>query len=62
METITPDELTKLLKLSKNGLANMRARGEGPAYIKIGVGSRPRVRYLLEDVKKWIAANKSHTS
>ena len=29
---ITPDELTKLLKLSKNGLANMRAKGNGPPF------------------------------
>ena len=59
---ITPDELTKLLKLSKNGLANMRAKGNGPPFIKIGDGPRGRVRYLLEDVEKWIAESKSHSN
>lgn len=35
-------------------LEKWRKAGRGPAYIAYGNGPRPRVRYLVADLKTWI--------
>ena len=47
---LSTKELAKVLKMSHRSLENMRQRGEGPKYIKVGRA----VRYDLVDVQAWI--------
>ena len=42
-------EAAKILGLSPQTLRNMRSKGEGPVYYKIGRA----VRYLPDDIKKF---------
>ncbi|MFF2077087.1 helix-turn-helix transcriptional regulator [Kitasatospora sp. NPDC058162] len=51
---LTCDETSKLTKLSPKTLANWRARGIGPAYIKLSPGKAGRVRYSASAVKAWL--------
>ena len=43
-------EAAAWLQVSTQTLANMRCRGEGPAYVKVG---GKLVRYLLEDLEEF---------
>lgn len=42
------------LGLSNRSLEDMRIRGTGPRYYKIGSGPRSPVRYTLEDLDAWL--------
>lgn len=44
-------EVAKLLLVATQTLANRRARGEGPPYIKLGSG---RIRYRRAEVLAWL--------
>jgi predicted DNA-binding transcriptional regulator AlpA len=47
-------ELAEMLEIGVQTLRNMRARRQGPPYIKIG---RRTVRYREADVEKFLSAN-----
>lgn len=49
-DILTPIELAKRWGLAPGTLSNMRSKGKGPAYFKVGEGLTSKVRYRLEDV------------
>ena len=51
---ITPDELADFLKTTSAALAQERYRRAGIPYVKWGA----RVRYLRDDVARYLAANR----
>lgn len=54
-ELLTPDEVSKITKLAVGALAQLRHRGEGPAYRRLSPRS---IRYTRADVQAWIEASK----
>jgi excisionase family DNA binding protein len=50
--TYTTAELAALLGLSEQTVRKLRRKRQGPRFVTIGDGT---VRYLREDVDKWIA-------
>ena len=42
---LKPNEMAEILSVSEQTLANLRSRGVGPEYIKLGPGKRAPVRY-----------------
>lgn len=52
---ITTNELAQLLKFrSRKSLDRMRRQGRGPRYVRIGEGARPRIRYRVCDVERFL--------
>nr|WP_281720180.1 helix-turn-helix domain-containing protein [Nitrosomonas nitrosa] len=49
-EYLTTFQVAQLTGFSPKGLENMRARGEGPPFLKVGNS----VRYRVADVRAWI--------
>ena len=47
---ITPAQLALRWGLSLNTLSQWRAAGTGPAYLRLGDGERPRIRYRMSDI------------
>lgn len=50
--TVSPADAARRLGLQPGTLANMRYRGDGPAYIRVG----NRIRYRLTDLADWLDA------
>lgn len=57
---LTPKELSERYKgrISVGTLANWRARGFGPKFVKVG----DRVLYALDAVEKWEAQNEKEST
>ena len=55
-EWLTPAELARELKYSRQSLANMRCQGRGPKFTKLGEGRFAPVRYRRRDVSEWLKA------
>ncbi|MCX5213000.1 helix-turn-helix domain-containing protein [Kitasatospora sp. NBC_00240] len=53
-EWLTPREAAELTRLSVGTLANLRWRGTGPEFRKLGDGRSSAVRYRRSIVEKWI--------
>jgi len=51
--TMTPAQLAEFLQTTTDRLYDMRSKGTGPRFIKVG----REVRYLWPDIKVWLAAN-----
>jgi predicted DNA-binding transcriptional regulator AlpA len=51
---ITTREAAELIGVSHLTLAEIRRRGGGPAYYRVGVHGRT-IRYRVGDVRRWIA-------
>ena len=51
---LTPDEAAEYLRLSRRGLEDMRARGDGPRYSKV---NGRVVRYRRTDLNAWLLSN-----
>ena len=47
---ITPAQLALRWGLNLNTLWQWRAAGTGPAYLRLGDGERPRIRYRMSDI------------
>ena len=47
---ITPAQLAIRWGLSLHTLSQWRAAGTGPAYLRLGDGERPRIRYRMSDI------------
>ena len=47
---ITPAQLALRWNLNPNTLSQWRAAGTGPAYLRLGDGERPRIRYRMSDI------------
>lgn len=54
MSMATPDEVAQALHTTTAGLAQMRYRGEGPKFIRVG---RRRILYRWNDVEQWLDAS-----
>ena len=54
LNMMTDKEVAKALGVKVQTLRNMRCRGEGPAYAKIG----RLVRYLAADVERYVQAHR----
>lgn len=50
--TVSPSDAAERLGLTVGTLANLRYRGGGPAYIRVG----NRIRYRLSDLATWLDA------
>lgn len=53
-ELVSPVALAEYLGTTTGALAQMRYRGIGPKFIKLGAKA---VRYSMSDVNVWLAAN-----
>ncbi|MEY8015249.1 helix-turn-helix transcriptional regulator [Mycobacterium servetii] len=53
IDTATPAEVAPTLGTSEAGLAQMRYRGTGPRFVKVG----KKVLYRWSDVRKYLDAN-----
>ena len=47
---ITPAQLAIRWGLSLHTLSQWRVNNSGPAYLRLGDGERPRIRYRMSDV------------
>jgi hypothetical protein len=52
----TPAELANFRRVGEKTLANERAKGEGPPYIKAG----RTILYPLDELREWMVANTVH--
>lgn len=59
---LTAEEAAIYLGLAHQTLANWRARGQGPAYVRLGGAGRPRIVYLIEDLDAFLRANRVETT
>lgn len=50
---ITPAQLAIRWGIALNTLSQWRAAGVGPAFLRLGDGERPRIRYRLADVQAY---------
>jgi predicted DNA-binding transcriptional regulator AlpA len=53
---LTPREAAARLGMSPSRLKFLRRVGRGPAYLRLG---RRLIRYLVDDVNDWLAADES---
>jgi predicted site-specific integrase-resolvase len=60
-EMITTSELAERWGVSTTVLQKWRARGTGPAYIKIGKSAKGTVRYSLADIVAYEQRQRSGT-
>jgi hypothetical protein len=51
---LTPGQVSAWTRLEPQTLANMRCRGDGPTYLKLGDGRSAPVRYRRRDVAAWL--------
>ena len=51
---LTPKEAAQRIGLASGHLANLRSRGTGPAFLKLG----RKVMYTLGDVDAWVASKR----
>lgn len=51
---LTEKEAAAFLGMKRGSLANQRSRGVGIPYVQLGSGPRPRVRYSVADIQKYV--------
>ncbi|HWV58767.1 MAG TPA: helix-turn-helix domain-containing protein [Longimicrobiales bacterium] len=51
---MTTGEAAAYLRLAERTLQDMRLKGTGPAYFKLGPGKRSKVVYQREDLDAWV--------
>ena len=61
-EYLTASEVAKLLKITLQGLQDLRSQGGGPPYFKLSTGRSGRVRYKKSAVAQWIESLQPATS
>jgi hypothetical protein len=54
-KTISPETAAALYDLSPGTLANMRSRGIGPKFYKVGSGRK--VLYKVDDFEAWLTSS-----
>lgn len=57
LDIATKAEVAEALGTTERGLAQMRYRGVGPRYIKVGSGHRGRVMYRWSDIREFLDVN-----
>ena len=58
-KTISPETAAELYDLSRGSLANLRSKGKGPKFYKIG---GRKVLYRVEDFEAWLKSNPVQTT
>lgn len=53
---LTPRQVAELLEVRPRTLESWRVSGDGPPFVRVGVGSRGPVRYRRADLERWLAA------
>lgn len=53
---LTPEQVSAWVQYDTRSLANMRWRGVGPAYIKLGAGRSAPIRYRRSAITQWLDA------
>lgn len=53
-ELLTPKQVAAILQYKEQSLANMRHRGTGPRFIRLGSSRRAAVRYPRRAVEAWL--------
>lgn len=61
LKMLTTNELAIILNTKSATLRSWRKRNIGPNYIKAD-GERGQVRYMVQDVRNWIASRRTLTS
>lgn len=56
-ELYPPAEVARIFKLTEPSLANLRSKGEGPEFIKLGPYRTSPVRYPRRALIAWLASN-----
>lgn len=54
-ELLTSKQVAAILQFKEQSLANMRRRGDGPRFIKLGSSTKSAVRYPRRGVEAWLA-------
>lgn len=55
LELLTPEQVASIIKIHTGTLKNWRMAGIGPAWIRIGTGAKPHIRYRRADLETWLA-------
>jgi len=55
---LTTGEAAAYLRLAERTLQDMRLKGTGPSYHKLGPGRRAKVVYVHEDLDAWVSRYK----
>lgn len=53
-EWLSPKQVTELLGVTEQTLANWRHRGNGPEYVKLSPGRQGAIRYSRKTVDAWL--------
>lgn len=54
---LSPKETGALLVISEKTLANWRSAGKGPPYLRLGGGTKARIRYPQAELWAWAHAH-----
>jgi predicted DNA-binding transcriptional regulator AlpA len=54
-ELLTTQQVAAILQFKEQSLANMRRRGTGPRFIKLGSSAKAQVRYPRLALDAWLA-------
>ena len=57
-EILTTKELAARWQMKPKTLEVWRIRGQGPVYFRVGSGPKARVRYKLQEIKRYEAENR----
>lgn len=50
---LTSEQAGKLINVSAKTLTKWRYEGKGPAFVRLGDGAKPRIRYRRSDLDAW---------
>lgn len=53
-QLLTTEQTAAILQLHPGTLENLRMKGQGPAYVKLGDRPRSPIRYRREDIEAWM--------
>ncbi|PPC88078.1 MAG: DNA-binding protein [Hyphomicrobium sp.] len=53
-EYLTTKEAARIVRLSPRTLERLRLTGDGPKFLKAGIGLRAKVLYRITDLQAWI--------
>ncbi len=56
-EMVTPGKLAQEWDTTEGALAQLRSRGRGPKFVKLGGGQGGRVLYRRSDIRAYLDAN-----
>lgn len=59
LKTVSPAELAEITGIPLRTLASWRRVGKGPSFIKAD-GKKGAVRYLMNEVEKWMLTHTNH--